>query len=381
MESINIKIGGDFVINKDDFFSKNIDDDLISLFQKSDINLLNLECPITNAGKEHQILKTGPHLTGNATAIREAAELLNINLLTLANNHILDYGEKGLEDTFCFLKQNNFDFVGAGKNLSEAQKVFRKNIKGKSFSFINFAENEWCSATSNSGGANPMNIIDNIHQIQEEKKVSDYVLVIIHGGHEYYNLPSPRMIQQYRFYAENGADVIIGHHSHCISGYEEYNGVPICYSLGNFLFTENSIYPDWNIGLVAEIVIDASDKIAVNFHPVAYTHQTYSLKLLQGDSKTAILSRTKEYSEIIKNPERNQQEWDSFIQKQSKNYLEMLSPIAQIKYRYLKGLLYKLKLSQKLISKKGFALSLNLNRCEAHSDIVKEVMTTFIKKN
>ena len=133
--------------------------------------------------------------------------------------------------------------------------------------------------------------------------------------------------------------------------------------------------------MVAEIVIDASGKIAVNFHPVAYTHQTYSLKLLQGDSKTAVLSRTKEYSEIIKNPERNQQEWDSFIQKQSKIYLEMLSPIAQIKYRYLKGLLYKLKLSQKLISKKGFALSLNLNRCEAHSDIVKEVMTTFIKKN
>jgi poly-gamma-glutamate synthesis protein (capsule biosynthesis protein) len=298
----------------------------------------------------------------------------------LANNHILDYGEQGLKDTLSFLKQNNFDFVGAGENLNKAKKVFRKNINGKRLSFINFAENEWCSATSNSGGANPMNIIDNVHQIQEEKKVSDYVFVIIHGGHEYYNLPSPRMVQQYRFYAENGANAIIGHHTHCISGYEEYNGVPICYSLGNFMFTENSKYSDWNIGLVAEIVIDTSSKISVHLHPVEYNNQSYSLKLLQGDSKTTILSRVKGYAEIIKDPEKIQDEWDSFLQKQSKLYLEMLSPIAQVKYRYLKGLLYKLKLSQKLISKKGFALLLNLNRCEAHSDVVKEVMTKFINK-
>ena len=380
MESINIIIGGDFVINKDNFYSKYIDKGVVSFFETSDLNILNLECPITNAGKENQILKTGPHLKGNETAVRQAIELLNVNLLTLANNHILDYGQKGLEETLSFLNQHNFDYVGAGKNLNEAKKVFRKNIKGKNFSFVNFAENEWCSATSNSGGANPMNIIDNVHQIQEEKKVSDYVLVIIHGGHEYYNLPSPRMVQQYRFYAENGADVIIGHHTHCISGYEEYNGVPICYSLGNFLFTENSIYTDWNIGLLAEIVIDALGKIAVNFHPVEYSNQNHSLKLLQGDSKTDVLNRVKGYAEIIKNTEKIQQEWDSYVQKQSKLYLDMLSPIAQIKYRYLKGLLYKLKLSQKLISKKGFALSLNLNRCEAHSDIVKEVITKFINK-
>jgi poly-gamma-glutamate capsule biosynthesis protein CapA/YwtB (metallophosphatase superfamily) len=380
MESINIKIGGDFVVNKEDFFSRNIHEDVISLFQNSDLNILNLECPITTAGKEHQILKTGPHLKGNSSAVYEVAELLNINLLTLANNHILDYGEQGLKDTISFLKQNNFSFVGAGGILSEAKKVFRKNIKGKSFSVINFAENEWCSATSHSGGANPMNIIDNVHQIQEEKKVSDYVLVIIHGGHEYYNLPSPRMVQQYRFYAENGANAIIGHHTHCISGYEEYNGVPICYSLGNFLFTENSKYADWNIGLVAEIVIDTSSKISVNLHPIEYNNQSYSLNLLRGDSKTTILNRVKCYSEIIKDPKSIQKSWDSFLQKQSKLYLEMLSPIAQVKYRYLKGLLYKLKLSQKLISKKGFALILNLNRCEAHSDVVKEVMTKFINK-
>lgn len=380
MESINIKIGGDFVINKEAFSSKNIDKKLITLFQNSDLNILNLECPITNAGKEHQILKTGPYLKGIESEICKTVELLNINLLTLANNHILDYGEKGLKDTLRILKQHRFEYVGAGENLNKAKEVFRKNIKGKVISFINFAENEWCSATLNSGGANPMNIIDNVHQIQEEKKVADIVIVIIHGGHEYYNLPSPRMIEQYRFYAENGADVIIGHHTHCISGYEYYNGVPICYSLGNFLFTENSNYPDWFTGLVAEIEIETTGKISLNLHPIEYDNQNFSLKLLQGDSKKTVLNRAKGFAEIIKNPDSIKQEWESFTQKQTKIYLEMLSPVTQIKFRYLKGILYKLKLSKKLISKKGFALSLNLNRCEAHSDIVKEVMTTFINK-
>ena len=58
--------------------------------------------------------------------------------------------------------------------------------------------------------------------------------MIVHGGHECYNLPSPRMQKQYLFYADQGADIVVGHHTHCISGYEVYKGVPIYYSLGNF---------------------------------------------------------------------------------------------------------------------------------------------------
>jgi poly-gamma-glutamate capsule biosynthesis protein CapA/YwtB (metallophosphatase superfamily) len=76
-----------------------------------------------------------------------------------------------------------------------------------------------------------MDIIDNANQIKEAKATHDKVIVIVHGGHEYYNLPSPRMQKQYRFYADQGADFVVGHHTHCISGYEVYNGVPIYYSL------------------------------------------------------------------------------------------------------------------------------------------------------
>src|SRR5690606_34911013 len=120
---------------------------------------------------------------------------------------------------------------------------------------INIAENEWASATDTSAGANGMDLIDDVKSIQEAKSQSDFVLVIVHGGHEYYNLPSLRMQKQYRFYIDNGADLVVGHHSHCISGMETYKNKKIYYSLGNFLFTKPSVFKGWYNGLILEVII------------------------------------------------------------------------------------------------------------------------------
>ena len=67
-----------------------------------------------------------------------------------------------------------------------------------------------------------MDIIDNAKEIKNAKEKADYVFVIVHGGHEHYSLPSPKMQKQYRFYVEQGADIVIGHHTHCINGNEVY---------------------------------------------------------------------------------------------------------------------------------------------------------------
>src|SRR5699024_1090893 len=106
----------------------------------------------------------------------------------LANNHILDYDERGLKETLSVCKENNIKTVGAGKNLKEASKTLYIDYReeGK-IAVINFAENEWASATEMTAGANPMDIIDNANQIKKAKEKANFVFVIIHGGHEYYN--------------------------------------------------------------------------------------------------------------------------------------------------------------------------------------------------
>ena len=78
--------------------------------------------------------------------------------------------------------------------------------------------------------------------IQIAKEDNDLVIVIVHGGREHYQLPTPKQRERFRFYADAGADFVVGHHTHCYSGYEIYKGKPIFYSLGNFIFDYKKKY-------------------------------------------------------------------------------------------------------------------------------------------
>lgn len=225
MDNIKLNVAGDLFLgrNIESIAKKNpdslFDEKVLRLFSDSDFNILNLESPLTNAGDEHQILKTGPNLKASSDTIR-VLDSLQTNLVTLANNHIYDYGDKGLFDTLELCKKHNIATVGAGLSLNKASKIFFEKINQTTIGVVNIAENEWGNANDNHGGANPMNIIANTRSIKEAKKLADIVILIIHGGHEFYHYPSPRMVEQYRYYAEQGASIIIGHHSHFISGYE-----------------------------------------------------------------------------------------------------------------------------------------------------------------
>jgi poly-gamma-glutamate synthesis protein (capsule biosynthesis protein) len=120
------------------------------------------------------------------------------------------------------------------------------------------AENEWTIASISDPGCNPIDYPRTLLQIQEAKMLgSDFVVVIIHGGHEHYSLPSPRIKAQFRFMIDAGADAVIGHHSHVISGYEVYRNKPIFYSLGNFCFDWPKFRNcNWNKGMALRLIFE-----------------------------------------------------------------------------------------------------------------------------
>ncbi len=295
----------------------------------------------------------------------------------MANNHVLDYGVNGLLDTFESLNKNKINYVGAGSNLSEAAKPLTLEKDGLRIAILNFCENEWSIAESDSPGANPMDIIDNANQIKYARELADYVIVIVHGGHEYYNLPSPRMQKQYRFYADQGADIVVGHHTHCISGNEVYNSVPIYYSLGNFLFTNNAANPDWYIGLILEIEWK-EDQLKTTLHPVCQEKETFKLYLPKGKEQEEIFNRVQSYSEIIQDESLLEQSWEQYISLKTGEYLNYWSPSSFVKNRFLRGVLNKLGIDFK--NKKGLSLFLNLMRCEAHNDLSKEIISNYLNK-
>lgn len=374
---MKILIAGDLFVS-DQFYNDNIIDKSVQdLFSKADYRIVNLEAPITDDRSEKKIIKTGPHLRMSEQTAISVLNQLNIDGVTLSNNHILDYGTKGLLDTFDTLKSKEIAYVGAGTNLKDAAKYITLNKEGMKIAIINFCENEWSIAEEDSPGANPMDIIDNAYQIREAKATHDKVIVIVHGGHEYYNLPSPRMQKQYRFYAEQGADIVVGHHTHCISGNEVYKGVPIYYSLGNFLFTKNNPNEEWYTGLILEVEI-TSEGIECQIHPVRQERGSFNLTLLEGEEIEEVFEKITNYNSIITNEKMLDLKWDEFINRQSHMYLNYWSPFSYVKNKYLN--VVSRKLFGNMLNKKGTSLFLNLVRCEAHRDLSKEVLKKHLKE-
>ena len=370
---MKIIIGGDFCISpafvKEDLISK----DLISFFEKSELNIVNLECPVITEDNHDKISKIGPHLRTNHEIFKQLNQI-NIKAVTLANNHIMDYGSKGLLTTIIGCELYNILTIGAGKNIiaaSEPKIIEYREIK---IALINFCENEFSIASITKAGANPLDIIDNVEKIKYARTIADFVLVLIHGGHEYYNLPSPRMVKQYRFFAENGADVVIGHHTHCISGYEKHKGVPIFYSLGNMLFTNHSNENGWYNGLLLQLEVVKGFPIRWNLIPIIQSKVNFELSLATSDEKEKILKEVDFYSKIISDSKQLNKSWYTFVKKMESQYLNVLSPINLFPGSYTKAILRRLGLNNLIFRKKYVVPILNYIECEAHYDLSKAIL-------
>ena len=199
-----------------------------------DYAIVNLECPIIKHERK-SIKKVGPALYSEPEAIN-ALKYMKFSGVTMANNHILDYGEEGLFDTISVCQEQGLDYVGVGNNTVDAQRILYKIIGNESIGIINCCEHEFSVASSDKAGANAFDILNLYYNIQEARKKTDYIIVIYHGGHEGWELPSPRMKKNFHAIIDFGADAVICHHQHCIGGTEFYLGKPIIYGLGNFCF-------------------------------------------------------------------------------------------------------------------------------------------------
>ena len=384
MEPITMNIAGDLFLGRrlESIAKENprslFDEKLLKLLSDSDLNVVNLESPLTNASDDNRILKTGPNLKASPDTIG-VLEVLKTNLVTLANNHIYDYGAPGLSDTLELCKKHNIATVGAGITLDDASGIFLKKFSQFTIGVVNIAENEWGNANNNRGGANPMNIIANTKSIKEAKKLADIVILIIHGGHEFYYYPSPRMVEQYRFYAEQGASIIIGHHSHFISGYEIFDGVPIFYGLGNFLFDTTPASKGWNEGLLLNIRINHLKEITWTLHPYKQCKGNLKVELLEGEEKSKIENEIKNINSIIADPEKLKDKFNELVESQKKNVLSMFSTLYVLNHRYLRAAIRKLGLEPFFLRRAQIKSILNYCRCEAHKDITMQVLLNYLK--
>ena len=340
----------------------------LPILKDKNLSITNLECPLTK--KFNPIKKTGPNLIADPKCVA-GIKYGGFDIVTLANNHILDQDEKGLRDTLQICKESGLKTVGAGENLAEAMQPLFMTIKDTKIAILNFAEHEFSIATQNSAGAAPLNPIKNYYQILEAKRTSDIVIIIIHGGNEHYPLPSPRMVETYRFFADLGVTAIIGHHTHCSSGFEIYKGVPIFYSLGNFIFDWKDIkFKSWHEGYFIKLTIAKNKVTNISLIPYFQCKNDPGLQLMDKDGSTEFLERIEGYSNIIQNSDLLENKWLSFCKSHRVNYLSMLLSLNIVQRQLLKRNL----LPEFFLKKKRLITLLNLFRCQAHKDVAVEIV-------
>ncbi len=166
---------------------------------------------------------------------------MGIDLVTLANNHALDYGCDAMLDTIDTLDHAGIRHVGAGKNLAEARKPAIVELNGRTFAFIGatrvYPEADWAAGTDSAG---MFSAYDGGAALAEEvkaaKQQADYVIAYVHWGIEREEMPNEVQKSIAHRLVDAGADLVVGAHPHVLQGLEYYQGVPIAYSLGNFVF-------------------------------------------------------------------------------------------------------------------------------------------------
>lgn len=247
-------------------------------FEDAAVRILQWECALTD--KDTPIAKSGPNHRCFAPAL-SFAEALRIDAVLLANNHTGDYGAAGVEDTLNAFASHGIKTVGAGMTQAEAEAPLIVERDGLRIGLLNAAEHEFGIACGNIPGAAGLNILDLPRRIRDLKEKTDLVMVLLHGGHEHYPFPSPRLRQLCRFIAESGADAVFNCHSHCPCGYEIFNGVPIVYSPGNFYFPPRpASLPCWFIGYVPKFHFDRKGAFALEL--LGYYNYQKALKPLSG---------------------------------------------------------------------------------------------------
>lgn len=224
-----------------------------SILRGSDIAVGNLETPITRTGAEFTEkkyrYKADPQV---ATAIRKAG----FSVLTLANNHIMDFGAQGLAETCQYLKNANIHFSGAGRNLAEARRPVLLEKNGEKIAFLAYSLTYPIEfyAGPNRPGAAPGYPRFFVEDIKKVKAVADYVVVSFHWGVECATFPKSYQVHVARMAIDAGADVVVGHHPHVLQGIERYKGGLILYSLGNYAFGSMSRNADTSV--MARVVFD-----------------------------------------------------------------------------------------------------------------------------
>ncbi len=278
-----------------------------ALTRKADLFVVNLECPFTERGE-----KIAKNFNFRAKPELVAALVAGgVDVASLANNHMVDYGPEGLFDTINTLDTHHITHFGAGRTLSEARAPAIVEKHGIKVAFLgyfflgdrNIEPPEVIATDAQPGVAGHFSSLEEMKKMVEAdvraaKQQADHVLPFFHWGREGNGTPEPYQLELARLAIDAGASAVLGSHPHVLQGIEVYKGAPIAYSLGNFVFGGNWNPRDKKTALL-ELTLTKDAVKATRVIPAysdAYPEVPVQPYLAEGDAAKAVLKHLKKLS-------------------------------------------------------------------------------------
>ena len=275
-------------------------EDLRQRLREADLFIANVECPLTDSARPQWTYF--PTLKGQRAVGRVLVDL-GVDVASLANNHIADYGRKGLADTISVLNEQDIAWVGAGWIPEEASRPLIIERGGLRIGILALAQPEISAATRLGWGAGVLEDEYALDCMASVSKQVDIAIAYLHYGVEFSEFPTPHQVRLSRGLVDAGAKLVIGHHPHVPQGYERYKHRFIAYSLGNFLFDmADGPHRFSRLGLV--IVADFEKNRLDQIEVLPVDTQGSVARLLTSDEKTEAERYVAQLSEVFVDSEK-----------------------------------------------------------------------------
>lgn len=317
MASARILIGGDVcpINSYEALFRQGSQDEILGPFaalaRRADLFVANLECPLI--GEPSPISKTGPVL-GVPQAVARGLKAMGLHAVGLANNHIMDHGARGLASTLEACRAQGIATFGAGSGLEAASGPGIFEVRGLRIGLMAMAEREWSIATPGGPGANPLDLIDFVRRMRSFRASSDCLVVLLHAGSEGYQLPSPRLRKVCQFLVEEGAHVVTCQHSHCVGSWELYQGRPIVYGQGNFIFDYPAQGYHGREGTLISLEFREGGEIGCDLVPFTQGGDRPGLRAFAPEAEASFLEALTAQSRELASDERLEACWEAYCQ-------------------------------------------------------------------
>ena len=347
---------------KNRFYFENLDmdvlfNDTLPYFTGNDICFVNLECAISES--DNAIKKFGPNLKV-CKQMADVMKKIGVTLCGLSNNHIFDFGIEGVTDTINALNEAGIPYTGFGKNYQDSRKNYIVDNSEEKIAFVAVCEHEYSYALEDRMGSRPFDEFETMADIRKAKAEADRVIVLYHGGKELCQYPSPRLIKACREMVNNGADVVLCQHTHCISCYENYNGSHILYGQGNFHFITDSVnIPDiWNKSLMVRYDTITNE---IGFIPTVNTQ--YGIELAKDTEKEQIMNSFCDRNKSIADGTWREG-WHAFCEHTKETYIKAANDSPDLTE-----------------IQRGDSIFAHYLDCEAHNDVWRELYKTANHRN